>query len=73
VLVISVDDDDGQVRVVARDGLGGLTQADRDLRRCVPELAHLARGDLERTRVLVGQENPQRRLCIVVAQPLGPH
>ena len=62
VLVVAVDDDDRQVRVVARDGLGGLAQADGDLGRRVPELAHLAGGDLERPRVLVGQENPQRRL-----------
>ena len=72
VLVVAVDDDDGEVGVVAGDGLGGLAHADGDLGRRVPELAHLLRGDPQRPGVLIGQEDPQRSLSVRLAHPTSP-
>src|SRR3954468_11503944 len=72
-LVFAVDVAEREVGIVAGDGLGGLAQADRDLRRRLTELARLPRSDLQRSGVLIGQEDPQRSLSVLVAHPTFPH
>ena len=73
VLVVAVDDDDRQVRVVARDG------APRP--RCTLTAISVGVWPSSRTcravtfsaaRVLVGQEDPQRALSVLVAHPASP-
>src|SRR5262249_37655238 len=72
VLVVAVDDDDREIRLVAGDRLDGLAQADADLGRDVAELADLAGRDLQRFRVLIGQKDPQRLPSVVAAHQLPP-
>ena len=72
VVVVLVDHDDRQVRILAHDQLGRLLHGDRERRHLVPEtLQHLAER-LQRRLVLVGEQNGQVRL-VLRADGRGTH
>ena len=66
MLVVAVEDHEGEVGVLARDQLGRLRDGHRERRDLVPEpLEHVA----ERAQILlalVGQQDPQIRSLVVV-------
>jgi len=68
VAVVLVDDDDREVRVVARDDLGGLLHSDGELGDLVAETAHERRRDAQRTLVLVGEQHLHAvQVAVVIA------
>ena len=61
VLVVLVDHDDGQVRVLARDQLGRFAHGDRERHDLVTQLLERGPQHLEGVLVLVGDQDAQIR------------
>ena len=71
IVVVLVDDDDREIRVVARDDLGSLLHSHGELGDLVAQIADERRRDTQRTFILVGEQHLHATQVAVVIAVLG--
>ena len=71
IAVVLVDDDDREIRVVARDDLGRLLNSDGELGDLVAEIADERRRDAQCTLILIGEQHLHAMQVAVVIAVLG--